>query len=392
MLRRSLPTLLVPGTQATTLVDGAGRTVYNAVRISLGLDRDALGGRLPNRWDALLSLAHDHGQWQPRLRSLETGTTLHPGRVVRTPYARLHARLDAQDWPYDWRCDLRWNAQRLLDDLDRLRPADAPRWTLIGHSQGALIIVLAARLAQLEATDGLEQQGRLVEGQGLKWQDRLDGSGERRNRFTRHVAKVALVGAPLAGSLRALEALLAGRDDLGTRHIDRTRAMARTWPAIYQMLPAWPACRGGPAFTLPEGYPSPWHIGLDTELLSRARATHDLLRDPTSAFEPGVAVQALFSEADPDTPQALTWAPDTGFSCRRPRRDRAATVPCREFAFDSCPGDSLVPVAPTLEWCGADLARRSVIVSGPVRGHALLCDDEDVVELIETFVKRDSAS
>lgn len=384
------PTLLVPGTQATTLVDDDGRTVYNAVRLSLGLDRSALGGRLPRRWDDLLSLAHDDDRWAPTRTSLEPGTSLHPGRVVRTPYARLHARLDVLDWPYDWRCDLRWNAQRLLDDLDRMRPSEAPRWSLVGHSQGALILVLAARLAQLEAGAPGAADGAAGPADGVPPAPPTLPTPPP-NRFTRHVSHVVLVGAPLAGTLRALEALLAGRDDLGTRHIDRTRAMARTWPAIHQMLPAWPACDGGAPFTVPEGYPPPWNDGLDPRLLARARATHDLLRHPLSAFDPGVRVRALFSEADDRTPKSLAWSEATGFACHRPRRDRAARVPCRTFDFASCAGDSLVPLPPTLEWCGAELADHSVVIRGPVREHAMLCDDDDVVELIKTFVNGDDA-
>ena len=58
-------TLLVPGTQATSLADQHGTIVYNAVRVSVGLHKDDLGGRAPSEWEALLSMEHRPGLWPP---------------------------------------------------------------------------------------------------------------------------------------------------------------------------------------------------------------------------------------------------------------------------------------------------------------------------------------
>lgn len=206
--------------------------------------------------------------------------------------------------------------------------------------------------------------------------------------FTAHVSHVVLVGTPLAGTLRALEAILVGRPDLGTRYIDRTRAMARTWPSLYQMLPAWhTACDGGAPFTDPAAYTEPWHEGLDPALLLRAQETQALLHDPIAAFSPEVSVTAIFSEAQ-RTPHSLSYSRDDGYACRTSRRDRSAPVPCRELCFREAAGDGLVPVEATLELCGPALAQHSMIIGGLTRPHAMLCDDEDVVELVRRELER----
>ena len=101
-------TLLIPGTQATCLQDASGVTVYNAVRVSLGLDRDDLGGRPPKEWLSLLSTEHAPGQWAPVRTTLASNTQLSAGAIVRSPYDRMTTF--ARDFAYDWRGDLRFNA------------------------------------------------------------------------------------------------------------------------------------------------------------------------------------------------------------------------------------------------------------------------------------------
>jgi len=174
--------LLVPGTQATTLRDQNDTTVYNAVRVSLGLQRNDLGGRPRDEWQALLSVEHECGKLEPNLTSLLPGTEIRPGSVAMTPYDRLPKPLAT--FPYDWRLDIRFNARRLLEHLRANKPANG-RWNLIGHSQGGIVIVLASHY-----TTHLEE-------------------------FARLVARVVLVGCPIAGTQRALEALAAGRGDFG---------------------------------------------------------------------------------------------------------------------------------------------------------------------------------
>ena len=277
--------LLVPGTQATTLQDGQGNTVYNATRVSLGLQKDNLGGRPPDQWEALLSVAHEPGELEPSRTSLLPDTEISPGSVVMTPYDRLPGPLDT--FPYDWRLDMRLNAQRLLEHLQENKPGDG-RWNLLGHSQGGIIIVLASHY-----TNDPEE-------------------------FSRLVARVVLVGCPIAGTLRALEAIAVGRGDLGRQAFlyDAARGMAQTWPALYQMLPCWDSVVDPAGNALPEnrqftsmgGYPGVWKGGMSEELLERARATHALMERPLSRFGTGVATLAVQGRKQ-DTP---TWVTRDG--------------------------------------------------------------------------------
>lgn len=356
-------TLLVPGTQASELRDQDDEIVYNPVRIGLGIDRDNLGGRLPPKWARLLSMEHRPGLWAPTRTSLEPGTELRATRVVRTPYDRLWK--DVEPWPYDWRTDMRYNALALLRFLEENRPPVGERWNLVGHSQGGLVIVLASKLTR-----------------------RIDD-------FARLVGRVVLVGAPLAGTLRALEALLPGRKDLGTKQIDATREMARTWPAIHQMLPSWDSVVGVDGAALPDarqfteigGYPAPWDAGMREDLLARARETQEMLQGPLAGMGPGVAKLVVMGDAQ-DTPVTVEWTADGGFACAQPRRDRDAPVPCRELDFGHESGDSLVPTERTKAWGGERFAKRCWVPPGDIRRHAMLCDDELVVKAIRKFLKR----
>ena len=143
--------LLVPGTEASSLFDESGRVIWNAVRASLGLSKEELGGRPPSQWTALLSLAHKPGVWAPSRTSLEDGTDITADLVVQTPYDRLWNMID-DVFPYDWRCDIRYNAQLLNDHIASMYTASGgQRLTLIGHSQGCLVILPRPKAAPATA-------------------------------------------------------------------------------------------------------------------------------------------------------------------------------------------------------------------------------------------------
>jgi pimeloyl-ACP methyl ester carboxylesterase len=349
-------TLVVPGTQATTLVDQNGQTVYNAVRVSLGLDGDTLAGRPPEAWGALLGTEHSATTWAPVLSSLEPGTTISPGRVVRTPYDRLPRPCDF--FGYDWRLDSRYNAQRLIDHLRAKKPADG-RWNLIGHSQGGLVIVLASAL-----TSDVEEFGRLV-------------------------ARVVLVGTPLAGTQRALEAITVGRTDFGGDlvRVRAARDMAQSWPALYQMLPAWDSVVGDDGIALPPekqfanpgGYPGVWNQGIRSDLLSRARETQALLERPFSRF--GSAVSKLVIQGEKQaTPTRIARTGSSLATTTDIVGDRFA------LDFKDTPGDTLVPCEATLEWCGNGLREQTLRITGKVKEHAHICDGKFVTKKIAAFL------
>ena len=66
-------TLLIPGTQATNLLNQDGGRVYNVVRVNLGLVKKDLG-KDPAVWVKILSMEHAPGQLAPVRTSLQPGT------------------------------------------------------------------------------------------------------------------------------------------------------------------------------------------------------------------------------------------------------------------------------------------------------------------------------
>ncbi len=339
-------TLLVPGTQATSLRDHEGNVVYNAVRVQLVIGRGDLGDRDPEGVGMLLGMKHTPGKLKPELTSLEDGVHVVKGDVLRTPYDGLPV---TDWWRYDWRADLRYNAYKLLQYLEAER-ADDTRFNLIGHSQGALIIVLASKLAV-----------------SPRW-------------FAERVGRVVLVGGPIAGTVRALEAILFGREDLGEKNLPGILAAARTWPALYQMLPAWASAvdeDGQPLdneeqFNMPGGWPDLLDVpgGISSDLLQRARETQALLTGPFSHMVPGVDTLVVMGKRQM-TPISV------------PRR-AGLFVP----EYRNQKGDSLVPEKITQGMIGPPVHDRRRIFEGNVQPHAMLCVDPQVQKLIGTFFKQ----
>ena len=274
-----------------------------------------------------------------------------------TPYDRLPKPLDA--FPYDWRLDIRINARRLLEYLRANKPADG-RWNLIGHSQGGIVIVLASRY-----TTHLEE-------------------------FARLVARVVLVGCPIAGTLRALEVLASGRGDFGEDPFlyDAARGMAQTWPAIYQMLPGWDSVVDPAGNPLPEskqvtrigGYPGVWKGGVSEDLLERARETHKLMERPLAGFGPGVAALVVQGQKQ-DTP---TWLTRDGPRLATTGNARGSRF---ELDFGTTAGDTLVPSDKTVKWAGRRYDELTLRIAGPVKAHAFLCDGKFVTGRIAEFLK-----
>lgn len=340
-------TLVVPGTQATNLVDAAGITAYNAVRVAIGLSKNDLGGRPPTEWRALLSMEHAPGQLEPVRTSLSAGTTLEARAVVRTPYDRWGG---FTFYPYDWRADIRWNALRLIDYLKANRPPQGDRWNLVGHSQGGLVILAASKLI---------------------------GTPDD---FARLVARVVLVGAPVAGTMRATDAIMFGRADLGEDQVLPLRAAARTWPALYQMLPAWDAAvqlddtplPSDRQLTQPGGWPG--EVGKDggivLDLLQRGRDFQTLLKDPLDHLLPQIKVLTLMGKRQ-DTGDTVRW---DGTWFHRP--------------FNFIAGDTLVPAKRTVEVCGVEFGNTVAFRTGNVREHAWLCIDEQITKDVAKFLKK----
>lgn len=334
------PVLIIPGTQATTLRDQNGATVYNAVAVGVPLIPKSLGGRPRAQWVPLMSMGSTPGRLAPAATSLLPGTRLDPGVVVQSPY-NLFPKF-WEEWPYDWRADLRWNAGRLLDELRARRAGGSPRASLVGHSQGGLIIVIAGKLA---------------------------APGE----LARLVSRVVLVGAPLAGTTSAAAALVLGSDSLGQKDRLLALQMARTWPAIYQMLPSWPCVvdpqgdplRAAQQLLQPGGWPADGGPPVPQDMLDRALAVQKMLVNPFEGFGPGISVTTIMG-ANQATGQTLV------------RTGGAITG----LVTQKASGDTLVPFQRTLDWGGNPFRFTVIPFAGQTRPHAELCCDVGVAPFI----------
>lgn len=278
---------------------------------------------------------------------MEPGTAIVPHLVVGTPYDRLLSF--AEPWPYDWRMDMRYNAQLLLEHMRANKPDDG-RFNLVGHSQGGLVIILASKLT-------------------------FDI-----NEFSRLVARVVLVGSPLAGTMRAAEALIWGSEGLGSDNRKAARGMALTWPALHQMLPVWRAvvrADGSPEdeerqLLQTEGWPGPAGEGIRDDMLVRARETAALLSGPFARLGSGTMAMAVMGKRQM-TPVEVV-------------RDGDRLPDLADYHRNQ-QGDDLVPYRATLDWGGSSFGDRVVALSGKSEKHAFLCNDPDVLDLTRRFLR-----
>ena len=195
-------------------------------------------------------------------------------------------------------------------------------------------------------------------------------------RFEALVARTVLLGAPLAGTMRASDALVFGSDELGRDERAFASAMSRTWPSLYQMLPSWPAVLDQQGEPLPAtsqllelgGWPRP--DGVTADLLQRAKDVHGMLRDPTAAI--GGTPMATVLTSNKPTKVSMVRTVDAGVDGFE--KDR----------YDG--GDSLVPFKLTRAWGGPQLDQIIVHLTGNVRAHAFLGVDEEIVAFVERFI------
>ncbi len=326
--------LLIPGTGGITLEDADGNDVGWPVLMRLKSVIRGVQGKSDEELVELLGMEHRPGQIAPAKTSLAPGITLHPGRVLRVAYNQLQTGVN--QFLYDWRADIRHSAGQLIDFLRERRP-EGGRWNLIGHSQGGLLAIVASKL--------------------------LDDEEE----FARHVASVSLVGTPAAGTLNAAEAMIVG-DNAGERLIPVMRRTVRMWPAIYQMLPAWPAVVAGGGEPLDPGHQLleeggwPGVEGIQEDLLLRARELRELLTDPLASMD-GVDVRFYWSENR-----------KTNIAIRGPTGGVLDWDPVEQEK-----GDTLVPFATTLRTIGTEHGPKVRRFPAPCEPHAYLCCDDGVI-------------
>jgi hypothetical protein len=333
--------LLVPGTGGTRLQTGAGADLGYPERLQIGALTGGLIGTNPDELEELLSMEHAPGQLEPVRTSLKANTTISSGDVLDLAYNLVPT--SATRFVYDWRADLRFNAQRLKDFLETTTP-NGTRWDIISHSQGGLIVLLASML--MDAEDA----------------------------FARYVRTVFLVGVPIAGTVNAARALITG-SNLGETAAPIMKKVMRTWPSIYQMMPAWPMVR------LPSGNVAPddqqhfelpgWdgHEGISEDFLLRMQQTQKKLRDPFSHLDDVKVFWMLASNRN------------TTVMLRRKQGKITA-----DGALDN-KGDTLVPLVQSLRWIGEQHRNYVVNYERGVNPHAWLLDDPIVMANITDLRK-----
>jgi pimeloyl-ACP methyl ester carboxylesterase len=285
--------LLVPGTGGITLMNQRGEDLGYPVKMAIGVLSEGLLGLSADELVALLSMDHRPGQLAPAKTSLKPGISIRPGHALQVAYNQVPASFN--HFLYDWRADCRYSAGQLLDFL-RERGSPGARWNLVGHSQGGLLIIVASKLLADRAA------------------------------FAELVASVVLVGAPLAGTINAAHALIEG-DQFGSGAKPELQTIMRTWPSLYQMMPAWPAVMDQAGQPAPRERqllaPSAWdgYDGVSGDLLQRARELQLLLRDPLGWMEGDIDVRILMArnrDTDADLQRSNDRLTSTPFT--RPRR------------------------------------------------------------------------
>ena len=342
--------LLVPGTAGITFVDNTGADVGYPIKMRLGTATDGLLGKSPAELMELLSMAHLAGQIAPHRTSLKPGTSLRPGHALKVAYNQIPSSFN--HFLSDWRADMRHSARQLLDFLRERKPTNG-RWNIVGHSQGALLTVLASKMA---AENG----------------DPLDPAS--RERFSQLVTSVTMVGAPLAGTVNAARALIVG-DGAGEAAAPVFKRILRTWPSLYQMAPAWPAVVDDQGDDAPvehqlehvTGWP---HMDVPEDMVERARIARLLLRDPLSHLCGDLQVALLFARNR-----------NTGQKLERRNGHLNGDPVVRQK------GDSLVPFDQTIAWIGSHIEPFVTVFNPPVNEHAFLLDDPAVVKRVKKLLR-----
>lgn len=330
--------LLIPGTGGTRLKTDQGVDLGYPIRMKLGALTGGLVGKSPAELGRLLSMEHQPGQLAPVKSSLEPGISIVSGDVLDVAYNQIPNT--AKRFVYDWRADLEFNARRLKDFLDQTPPGK--KWDIVAHSQGGLLVILASKLMAAE-TD-----------------------------FAKVASTVFLVGVPLAGTVNSATALITG-SNLGESAAPIMKKVMRTWPALYQMLPAWPMVRmpnGRLAPPEKQHYePSGWngHGGISVHLLQRMRDTHKKLRDPMSHLDDVHVFWMLASNRD--TTVML-------------KRSGGKISSAKALGNK---GDTLVPYNQSISWLGNQIAQFVVNYTSTVNEHSMMLNDPKIVTDIENL-------
>jgi len=347
--------LLVPGTAGTKLLQSGTDIGWPAkLYLSAFLAGQSLLPRLPfgDSADAIISMfsmEHADEGWAPTKSTLDPGKSITAGPKLGVAYNQAGS---FECFSYDWRCDIRHSAEQLVSFLEQAKRPAKGRWKLLGHSQGGLVIIAASKL----------------------W---ARAHGDASDAFSEVVSHVGLLGVPLMGTVSSAAALAFG-EELGGAFSDHFIKVARTWPALYQMLPIWRgSVRGADGQALPfncmadEAWPD---AEVSRPLLARARSVRrEFLNSPLSRMA-RVKVRITLSLAHATANHVILAG----------GRHRIGSA--REA------GDSLVPYETTCRLLShTELQYRHGIGARSRRNtavHSLLADDPNIWSSLMEFFKR----
>lgn len=352
--------LLVPGTGGTKLVlDGDDIGWPGELTVAgwlgkiqaLSLGFETLGAKYgsPESIGKVLSMQHsdDPMEIAPQKTTLWPDGNITPGPELHLVYNQLDG---FQPFLYDWRQDIRHSADQLLTTLTS---TPGERWRIVCHSQGGLVVVAAAH----------------------RYADRNGGDDQA---FARLVSHVAFIAVPFHGTVMAADAFING-ETLAAPVADTFKRVARTWPALYQMLPTWlgsvkAAAPAGDEVTEQANLldDAPWAgQQLIPSMLERARRTRaEQLRAPM-AYLNGVKKRIFQSRAYATPDHVL-------------RGGGALRV------AGQVPGDTLVPDDITRRM-GGDIQSQLTLSIGHDRDtmvHSAMAVDPTVASAVKDFLKQ----
>lgn len=277
--------LLVPGTSGNKLMLDDADLGWPSALLAQGWLAGATGyavglDGLPISSDQIVDVMSmefaDAASTHPTKTTLRAGSSIAAGPVLELVYNQF---LNFDRFVYDFRSDVRHSGERLLTHLLENRPA-GDRWRILCHSQGGLLVAVASKLYARD-------------------------NGDDDRAFSKLCSHVGFAATPFYGTVNAAAALLVG-EQLSPGFAASFRAIARTWPSLHQMLPAWPGSvrirNNGNETTAPFSAlsDSAWPgAGIDPAMLARARATRtQFLNSPLSRMN-GVKIRLWMSRAWP---------------------------------------------------------------------------------------------
>jgi len=243
------PVVLIPGFSGSELWNGRKRLWPNKRHLIFGSQR-----QIQRAWEDIRvgSLVRKKALL-PGLTSSDSFATLIDFLTLELGYRQGH---DLLEFPYDWRQDNRHTAHLLAQKIEswrRGRTNPTEPFVLLAHSMGGIVSRLYLRL--FGGADGVE--------------------------------RCVFLGTPHLGSIRALRMAIGGGGFPLSAVMERVRRLLLGFPALYQLLPAYPVAetRRGQQFMpfdeepdwLPSEHRPHFHTAVAVRKILEARAEDEAI-------------------------------------------------------------------------------------------------------------------